>query len=315
MTRIAAEFEQVTRVYSAGRGRGDRTALDGVTLTLEHGEWAALLGPNGSGKSTLLRLLATIDHQTGGRISWFGGADRSLAELRRRIGVVFQTPALDRLLTVRENLRLQGELFDLPLDAIRTRTNELARELGLHDRLDDRVGTLSGGLARRADLARAFMTQPELLLLDEPTAGLDPASRDQFMAALERRSESGELTIVMSTHLFSEAERARRVIMLHEGRIVADGSAPDLQRALTGEDALVVRAPASHASTLSEASLSPRIAGAEAVAMAPRSQEEQLHRAVRALVESGVRVSIGPATLGDVYESKTGRSLQQAEAE
>jgi len=276
-----------------------RVALAGVTLEIEAGEFVALLGPNGAGKSTLLRLLAGLDRPDSGEIH---------APPRARLGVVFQKPALDRLLTVRENLALQAALFGL--DRRAERAEDAAAELGIADRLGDRVGTLSGGLARRADLARAMLTDPDLLLLDEPTAGLDHAARSAFLEAIDaRRERSPGLAVILSTHLMDEAERAGRVVLMSEGRVVADG-APGELRAGLGRGPLL-RAGAEAAGRLDASRLE--------ITEGPRGvtasgDDDAIEAAARALLAAGVPFEVAPPTLGDVYLARAGRALAGAES-
>lgn len=205
-------------VEHRSRRSSPRRALNGVDLTIDPGDHVALLGPNGSGKSTLLRVLAGVQPLTRGTV-----------ERRRqlRLGVVFQSPALDPLLTVRENLKLQAALSDLADSA--ASIERLCAEHGLEDRLSSRVKTLSGGLARRVEFVRAILTEPDVLLLDEPTVGLDLPSRAALLGAVESlRAQRPELAVIMSTHLMTDAERCARVVMMAEGGIVREGSPASL---------------------------------------------------------------------------------------
>jgi ABC-type multidrug transport system ATPase subunit len=218
------------RAISATYPGADRPALDRVTLAADHA-MVALLGPNGSGKSTLMRVLTGLHPPSAGAVA--APADR------RSLGVVFQTPAVDDLLTVRENLHLAASLAGVrKADAV-DRTASLARRIGLDEILDRRCGRISGGQRRRADLARALMGRPSVLVLDEPTTGLDIDARARFWSALDALRSEEQLTVLLATHLGDEAERAERVVLMREGRIVADGT-PDEIRAPLG--ALVARA-------------------------------------------------------------------------
>ena len=220
-------LRKITMVYR--RGRSERIALDTLDLDVNRGEWIALLGPNGSGKSTLLGVASGRLRPTSGTCHVLG---RPLARLERRnIGVVFQASALDPRLTVQENLSDLARLQGLDRREAEVRIHEALSRSGLADRAGDRVASLSGGLARRADLARAMLHRPRLLLLDEPITGLDPLARETCMDHLAEVHAAGDRAIIMSTHLVEEAARAQRVIMLHEGRCVADGT----PEALCGE--------------------------------------------------------------------------------
>ncbi|MGP1310612.1 MAG: ABC transporter ATP-binding protein, partial [Phycisphaerales bacterium] len=209
--------ERLTRTYRATRRSPARTALDGVSLRIDDGAFVALLGPNGSGKSSLLRILATLDAPTTGSLALLGREHAVGA--RGDLGVVFQHEALDRLLTGRENLRVQARLFGMSSRDADHSIRRVADDLGVTDRLDDRVSTLSGGLRRRIDLTRALLAEPRLLLLDEPTTGLDHAARAAFLDTLDRVRRSAAMTVVLSTHLMDEAERADRVVMLADSKV------------------------------------------------------------------------------------------------
>lgn len=291
------------------RGREPLAALSSFDLDIPAGSWTAILGPNGSGKSTLLRSLAGMEVPDAGSIELFGEPARRFGRtLRARLGVVFQAPSLDPLLTIRENLSLQARAC-----AVRhapARIQSLAESLGIHDRLADRVGTLSGGLARRADLARALIHRPALLLLDEPTAGLDPRARAEFWALLSTIREAEPTTIVLATHLFDEAELADRVIFIDRGRIVADGE-PRALRFAHGERVLRLDGDDPDLrSSLAEAGFRVLTGGAHGLHAAGGVLNPTL---VEALGARGTGFEFGPATLGDVYLARTGHSLEAPE--
>ena len=202
-----------------------RQALAGLTLEIPRGRWVALLGPNGSGKSTLLRVASGQQRPDSGDCHVL---DQPVSNVnRQQLGVIFQSTALDPRLSVRENLHDLARLQGLDPGTARQRIEVELTGLGIQDRANDRVATLSGGLARRADLARALLHHPDLLLLDEPTTGLDPLAREAVLNRLAEAHRQGR-SIIMSTHLVEEAARAQRVIMLHEGTCVADGAPEDL---------------------------------------------------------------------------------------
>lgn len=227
----------------ARRDRSVRTAVDSVNLDIRAGDRVALVGANGSGKSTLLRLLAGIEVPGEGTIEHFDRSGERLdrAQAASRTGVVFQTPGLDRLLTVEENLRLQGALHGVKDSGLRTRA--CAELAGITDRLGDRVGTLSGGLARRTDLARALVSQPQILMLDEPFVGLDAQSRDRFMQTLSTLIERDPaFTLVIATHATDEIRLADRVLVLDRGRIIAGGEPSALAERVFDSSELLVLA-------------------------------------------------------------------------
>jgi ABC-2 type transport system ATP-binding protein len=226
----ALDVEHLRHAY------GGRVALDDATLAVGSGEMFALLGPNGGGKTTLFRIVATLLRPAAGTARVFG-ADvwHDAAAVRRRLGVVFQAPALDPRLSVRENLTHHGHLYGLRGGALRDLVDATLARVRLADRAGDRVLTLSGGLARRAEIAKALLPSPRLLLLDEPTTGLDPAVREELWRDLRALGDGQGTTIVLTTHLMDEAEACDRVAILDRGRIVVSGRPSDLTRALGGE--------------------------------------------------------------------------------
>jgi ABC-2 type transport system ATP-binding protein len=215
---------------------GDRRALDGISLEVRRGELFCLLGPNGGGKSTLFRILATLSLPDAGT-AHIGGHDvvTDAAAVRARLGVVFQSPSLDGKLTILENLRCGGALYGLKGAELESRIVEAAKALNLTDRMGDIVETLSGGLQRRAEIAKCLLIRPEVLLLDEPSTGLDPGARIDLWAALETlRTEHG-VTALCTTHLMEEAARADRVGIVSNGRLVALGTPAELTSAIGGD--------------------------------------------------------------------------------
>jgi len=215
---------------------GDRRALDGISLEVRRGELFCLLGPNGGGKSTLFRILATLSLPDAGTAD-IGGHDvvTEAPAVRSRLGVVFQSPSLDGKLTILENLRCGGALYGLNGSELESRIAEAAKALNLTDRMGDIVETLSGGLQRRAEIAKCLLIRPEVLLLDEPSTGLDPGARIDLWAALESlRAEHG-VTALCTTHLMEEAARADRVGIVSNGRLVALGTPSELTSAIGGD--------------------------------------------------------------------------------
>jgi ABC-2 type transport system ATP-binding protein len=228
-------FIGISRLSHTYPGKGkspDRAALVDVDLNIRAGEMLALLGPNGSGKSTLLRVLTTALKPDAGQIL-FGGIDLAVdpRAVRRQLGVVFQKPALDRKMSVVENMRAAGQLYGMRANAIETRMRELLVDLGLADRAGEKVEFLSGGLARRVELAKALLPQPSVLVLDEPTTGLDPISRQEFWQQVATLRGEGT-TVIVTTHLLDEAEVCDRVAIMHQGKLLACAPPQELQRAI-----------------------------------------------------------------------------------
>ncbi|MBF0142408.1 MAG: ABC transporter ATP-binding protein [Magnetococcales bacterium] len=230
----------VTHRYPGRRKVPPRTAVASLDLHVPEGGFVVLTGPNGGGKSTLFRILSGLQRPSEGRVR-VAGVDlfQEPAQARRAMGVVFQKPALDPHLTVRENWIVHGELYGMGRRLIRERLDESLSWSDLGGRLDDRVGTLSGGLARQAELVKAMLHHPRLLLMDEPTTGLDPGSREAFLTTLVSLRRDRGVTLFMTSHLFSEAEAASAVAILHQGRLLALET-PDRLRSALGETMLVI---------------------------------------------------------------------------
>jgi ABC-2 type transport system ATP-binding protein len=222
---------------------GSRIALAGVSFAVPAGSIFGILGPNGGGKSTLFRILSTLMAPQRGdvRIAGLRLATQPAA-VRRKIGVVFQTQSLDRKLTVRENMESQGHLFGLHGAVLRERCDALLERLGLTSRIHELVGSLSGGLKRRVEIAKAMLHQPEVLLMDEPSTGLDPAVRLELWSYLQDLRHNQNVTILLTTHILEEADRCDRLLLLHEGRVVREGT-PDELKSAVGGDVLSVSSP------------------------------------------------------------------------
>jgi len=219
----------------------DVQALDGVSISVDQGSFFCVLGPNGSGKSTLFRCLSTLMRPTSGTIILDEEIDliSDPASARKRVGTVFQHHSLDRLMTVDENLLIASALYGMTRSAGRKRVDELATVFDLSDRLGTRVDKLSGGLARRVDLLRGLLHAPDVLLLDEPTTGLDPAARLLFWNTLESFRAERNTTIVFTTHLMEEAEVADSLVILDRGSTVVAGTPHEIKSSSELEKVLI----------------------------------------------------------------------------
>jgi len=218
------------------RYSGDRRALDGLDLEVGRGEIFGLLGPNGGGKTTLFRILTTLMRPTDGEARVLSrDCVTDPGGIRKRIGVVFQSPSLDGKLTVAENLRHQGNLYGMGGAALRTRATEMLERVRLTDRAHERAEKLSGGLKRRAELAKGMLHAPELLLLDEPSTGLDPGARRDLWTYLRDIRERDGVTSFLTTHLMEEAARCDRLAILDRGKLVALGTPTELTAAIGGD--------------------------------------------------------------------------------
>jgi ABC-2 type transport system ATP-binding protein len=291
---------------------GDRVALDGLSLEIAPGEIFAFLGPNGGGKTTLFRLVSTLIPLVRGEIEIFAhSVKRQAADVRRMIGVVFQAPSLDKKLSVAENIRCQGQLYGLSGATLGQRQSTMLARFRLTDRANDRVETLSGGLRRRLDLAKGLLHEPRLLLLDEPSTGLDPLARADLWDYLEQIRRDDGVTVVLTSHLLEEADRADRIAILDRGRLVALGS-PDELRATVGGDSITIETtdPPRLADSIRERFTCP----AEVVGDSVRLERADGHQWIARLVEAFPgqidSVRLGKPSLEDVFIARTGRRFQ-----
>ena len=223
----------VVEAVSVTRQYGERVALDGFSLSVPQGTVFGLLGPNGSGKSTFITMVAAMDRPTQGELRIFGQAPA--VPLRARVGTVFQENTADPLMRVDETMHLAARLFGVSSSAAKERTARLLREFGLSDRARDLASTLSGGMRRRLERARALLHDPGLLLLDEPTTGVDPDERRALWDAL-LGTERGARTVLLATNDLAEADAiCERVAFMQDGRVVATGTPDELKRGLRRE--------------------------------------------------------------------------------
>ena len=230
---------------------GSRAALDKVSFALVPGEFTALLGPNGAGKTTLFQVLTGLFSADEGEVSVVGQSLRHhMVAALRYIGVVFQQPALDLDLTVRRNLQLQCDLHGLRSAEARSRIDTGCAELGLSAEMDRKARELSGGTRRKVELVRALLHRPAVLFMDEATVGLDPKSRRDLLSAIRRSVDERGTCVLWATHWVEEAEQADRVLVLHKGKLLADGTPQAVAQKLGGptlEDAFVAATSAAPA--------------------------------------------------------------------
>lgn len=313
--QVLISISQLSHVYAGTRKKKGRRALQAIDLDIHCGETMALLGPNGSGKSTLLRVLTTALVPTSGAVRVGGtllGQDPSA--VRRQLGVVFQTPALDGKLTVGENLRLAGLLYGMGRRAVRQRGQRLLEAVGLWERRNERVEKLSGGMRRRVELAKALLPAPAILVLDEPTAGLDPVARQDFWRQVEVLRADEQLTVVVSTHLLDEAERADRVAILHQGQLLVCGPPRALQRQL-GREILTLR---SDDAVALQAGLG-RAMGLEGLVVdqdlrVPLKSDISLDEVFQRFGPQIRSMSLAPPSLDDVFVRHTGQHFEEGNA-
>ena len=307
------QSEAVVRVENIVHRYGDRTALADVTFDVPAATIFGLLGPNGSGKTTLFRILSTLMLPTSGR-ALIAGADCATHpnEVRRNIGVVFQAQSVDVKLTARENLWHQGHLYGLSGASLAKRIAEMLAHVGLADRAGDRVETFSGGMLRRVELAKGLLHRPSVLLLDEPTTGLDPGARRDVWLYLNHVREAEGVTVVVTTHLMEEAERCDRLAILNEGKLVALGTPAELRAKIGGDVILLhAREPESLATRIAQRfGVSPTVIESQI-----RLERANGHRFITELGEAFPgeidSVTLAKPTLEDVFIAKTGRRLSE----
>jgi ABC-2 type transport system ATP-binding protein len=309
VTALPVELAALRRTY------GDRVALDGVTMTVGAGELFGLLGPNGGGKTTLFRVLTTTIPPTSGTARVLGRAlPAEAAHVRAEIGVVFQAPSLDKKLTVRENLLHQGHLYGLRGADLAARIAKNLETAGISDRAGELTESLSGGLRRRAELAKGLLHDPKLLLLDEPSTGLDPGARHDLWDHLARLRDERGVTSLVTTHLMEEAERCDRVGILDRGKLVALGTPQELRASIGGDVVTIVPRASSDLARL-RAAVEERLGvAAKSVGGVVRAETKDgaalVPEVLRAFGDDVASVTVGRPTLEDVFLTKTGRHFE-----
>ena len=287
---------------------GERVALDAVDLDVREGEIFGLLGPNGGGKTTLFRILSTVLRPSSGTARVFDVDTVADADtVRRSIGVVFQSPSLDQKLSAMENLRHQGVLYGLKGEDLKRRSKEMLDRVGVGDRADELTEGFSGGMRRRVELAKGMLHDPKLLLLDEPSTGLDPGARRDVWTYLQEVREKQGVTSFLTTHLMEEAEKCDRLALLDEGKLLAVGT-PDALKARIGGDIITVEA--SDPDTFAAAVKTKFDLDGLVVDGAIHFEKNDAHRFVPQLVDAFPdridSVSLGKPTLEDVFVQLTG---------
>jgi ABC-2 type transport system ATP-binding protein len=295
---------------------GDRAALDGVTLEVRAGELFGLLGPNGGGKTTMFRVLTTTIPPTSGTVRVLGRAlPAEAAAVRAEIGVVFQSASLDKKLTVRENLMHQGHLYGLHGADLAARIAKNLDLVRVADRAEELAESLSGGLRRRVELAKGLLHDPKLLLLDEPTTGLDPGARHDLWDHLARLRDERGTTSLVTTHLMEEAERCDRVGVLDQGKLVALGTPEELRASIAGDVVTVVPKSSSRLADLRAGVESRCAVAAKSVGGAVRAETKDgaalVAEILRGFPDDVASVTVGRPTLEDVFLAKTGRRFEE----
>jgi lipooligosaccharide transport system ATP-binding protein len=294
---------------------GDFVAVDGIDVRVDPGEAFGFLGPNGAGKTSTMRMIACVSPVSGGELRVLGlDPAHDGPRIRERLGVVPQEDSLDLELTVRENLAIYGRYFGLPRAVIRERAEELLHFVQLTDRVHDRVDDLSGGMKRRLTIARALINRPELMLLDEPTTGLDPQARHLVWERLYQLKRQG-VTLVLTTHYMDEAEQlCDRLVIMDNGKIVSEGSPRQLIARHCTREVVELRFDDDDQREKAQALVATTDLRHEPLADRLLVYTEDGEREVEELARAGLHpesVLVRRSSLEDVFLTLTGRTLEE----
>ncbi len=301
--------EPALRVADLTHRFKDRVAVDAVSFEIPQGEIFGLLGPNGGGKTTLFRVLSTLFAPQEGSVTVLGvDLASDPRSVRGRLGVVFQSPSLDGKLRVEENLMHQGHLYGLHGTALRTRIVTMLDQFKIADRARDNAGELSGGLQRRVEIAKSLLHGPGILLLDEPSSGLDPGARADLWVLLHRLRSAEGMTIVLTTHLMEEAERCDRVGIMDSGRLVALDTPAALRAEVGGE--VLTLAVADPDDFLNSPLLPAGARMLDGQIRVETTQAARLLGDLQSALPGRIRTAtVGQPTLEDVFIRKTGHRM------
>jgi ABC-2 type transport system ATP-binding protein len=305
-------IERLSHSYPPARCKQEpRQALRDISFQVSEKQIFCLLGPNGSGKSTLFRILSTLSRLQTGSVKILGhDINTQLDLIRKQIGVVFQSPSLDKKLTAGENLLHQGHLYSLKGKELSLRIDEMLKKVGVLDRKKDLVETLSGGIQRRVELAKSLLHHPSLLLLDEPSTGLDPGARREFAAYLRELRDNDGTTILLTTHILDEAEQCDTIGIFDKGELVALGTPSELKKEIGGD---VISITSANATALCE-QITNRFGGKPyVVENTIHIEKSNGHSFIPQLVESFPgqmdSITLSKPTIEDVFIHKTGHTF------
>ncbi|MBI3012577.1 MAG: ATP-binding cassette domain-containing protein [Elusimicrobia bacterium] len=300
------EIVQLSYSYKLN-SKSFREALKEVTLSVQTPEIFGFLGPNGGGKTTLFRILSTYTQPSSGKATLFGfDIQKNSADIREKIGVLFQSPSLDKMLTVQENLVHHGHLYGLSGTRLQKRISELLNHFGLSQRSGEKVETLSGGLQRRVEIAKGLIHSPQLILMDEPSNGLDPGARKDLWDYLKALKSEG-ITILLTTHLMEEAEKCDRLGILNEGRLVAIGSPSAIKEEIGGDVLTIKTKEPKILSEKIQEKFQIKSSLLEDSLRIERTQGDNLvPQLVQSFGEEITSITLGKPTLEDVFIHKTG---------
>jgi ABC-2 type transport system ATP-binding protein len=311
-----ARFDQAVDVDGLVKRYGELEAVRGISFSVSGGETFGFLGPNGAGKSTTINMLCTLVRPTAGS-ALVAGHDvvRERDEVRRNIGLVFQDTTLDGYLTADENLHLHAELYGMPRSAVAERQRQVMEMVGLWERRASLVGTYSGGMKRRLEIARGLLHSPRVLFLDEPTVGLDPQTRSSIWSYISELKRDEEITIFMTTHYMDEAEYCDRIAIMDQGTIVALDS-PEALKASVGTDRVQIRTADDDAAiaALRERFGIEAVVAEGAITFGVAEGEQFVPRLFAELGHPIRSVNVSRPSLDDVFMSYTGTTIRDAEA-
>ena len=303
------EIENIVEIAHLSHSYGKRAALVDLSLRVGRGEIFGFLGPNGSGKTTLFRILCTLIAAPPATVKMFDlDLTRNRDEIRRHLGVVFQSASLDKRLTAEENLRQQGHLYGMRGAELSRRIDRLLERVNLLDRRHERIEGFSGGMRRKVELAKGMLHQPRVLLLDEPSTGLDPAARIEMWNYLTEIQRNDGVTILLTTHLMDEGDRCSRLAILDRGRLAACDTPAAMKDRIGGD---VISLSTHQPSRVVEMIRAKFQLETETVDGVVRLERQRGHEFVPQLIEAlpGLidSVSVGKPTLEDVFIHVTGR--------
>ncbi|HEV8290741.1 MAG TPA: ABC transporter ATP-binding protein [Tepidisphaeraceae bacterium] len=301
----------VIHIAGLSHSYGSRIALSDFSIDVQGGEIFAFLGPNGSGKTTLFRVLSTLIPPQSGTVRILNlDLPRDTNQIRPQIAVVFQSPSLDKQLTAEENLRHHGHLYGLRGRDLTNRIDESLSRFNLADRRKELVSTFSGGLRRRVELAKGLLTRPQILLMDEPSTGLDPVARLELWTALSAARQQQNLTILLTTHLMDEADKCDRLAILDRGKLIALGTPAELKQQIGGDIiTLTTPDPTRLAAVLSEKfQIEPQLIDST-IRFEKQSAHEFVPMLIKSVPDQILTLSISKPTLEDVFIRLTGHRL------
>jgi ABC-2 type transport system ATP-binding protein len=311
-------MQPILQIQNLAAKYGDRVAVNNLSLSVNPGEILGLLGPNGSGKTTLFRILSTLISPTAGVVTYHLGSVldvlRDRDEIRRHIGVVFQSPSLDKQLTAEENLRHHGHLYGLRGNLLRERIDQMLTRVGLTDRRHERVDRFSGGMRRRVELAKGMLNLPRILLLDEPSTGLDPGARIDLWTYLRQLRDQDGVSILLTTHLMEEADQCARLGIMDQGKLIGCDTPSSLKSQIGGDVISIQSHEPARISQIIREKFSLQPEELDGVVRIERHNAHQfLPELIAALPDLVDSVSVGKPTLQDVFIRMTGRAFRDQE--